>query len=193
MLSNAYTRPRSFQEVVYNTTAASNSPPRDIVEFPPNLPVSVVLKYSEGRHISNQHGERMMYSLPDGRLMFLHLDAAQTASRDTRTSPRRSTAARGNTGPQHRLAGVRHATKIARPGAGRPGKIYRRRRHPAIDNATHLLYSLTLTSAQFKRWLEKKGCTFESGKGGHLTVRLGVIQHPFYSIYYRLYCCGRKA
>jgi mRNA interferase HicA len=46
--------------------------------------------------------------------------------------------------------------------------------HPAIDNATHLLYSLTLTSAQFKRWLEKKGCTFESGKGGHLTVRLGV-------------------
>jgi mRNA interferase HicA len=30
-----------------------------------------------------------------------------------------------------------------------------------------------VTSAQFKRWLEKRGCTFEPGKGGHLTVRLG--------------------
>ncbi len=30
-----------------------------------------------------------------------------------------------------------------------------------------------MTSAQFKRWLEKQGCTFEPGKGGHLTVRLG--------------------
>lgn len=30
-----------------------------------------------------------------------------------------------------------------------------------------------MTSAQFKRWLQKQGCTFESGKGGHLIVRLG--------------------
>jgi mRNA interferase HicA len=30
-----------------------------------------------------------------------------------------------------------------------------------------------MTSAQFKRWLEKQGCTFEPGKGGHLTVRRG--------------------
>ena len=30
-----------------------------------------------------------------------------------------------------------------------------------------------MTGAQFKRWLEKRGCTFEPGKGGHLTVRLG--------------------
>ena len=30
-----------------------------------------------------------------------------------------------------------------------------------------------MTSAQFKRWLEKQGCRFEPGKGGHLTVRLG--------------------
>ena len=27
-----------------------------------------------------------------------------------------------------------------------------------------------MTSAQFKRWLEKQGCTFGSGKGGHLKV-----------------------
>lgn len=30
-----------------------------------------------------------------------------------------------------------------------------------------------MTCAEFKRWLEKQGCTFEPGKGGHLTVRLG--------------------
>ena len=30
-----------------------------------------------------------------------------------------------------------------------------------------------VTSAEFKRWLEKQGCTFEPGKGGHLKVRLG--------------------
>jgi mRNA interferase HicA len=30
-----------------------------------------------------------------------------------------------------------------------------------------------MISAQFKRWLEKQGCTFEPGKGGHLTVRVG--------------------
>jgi mRNA interferase HicA len=30
-----------------------------------------------------------------------------------------------------------------------------------------------LTSAQLKRWLAKRGCTFSSGKGGHLIVALG--------------------
>jgi mRNA interferase HicA len=28
-------------------------------------------------------------------------------------------------------------------------------------------------SAEFKRWLERQGCTFEPGKGGHLLVRRG--------------------
>ena len=31
----------------------------------------------------------------------------------------------------------------------------------------------TVTSAEFKRWLEKQGCTFEPGKGGHLKEGLG--------------------
>lgn len=34
-----------------------------------------------------------------------------------------------------------------------------------------MLYSAFVTSGQFKRWLGKHGCTFESGKGGHLIVR----------------------
>ena len=30
-----------------------------------------------------------------------------------------------------------------------------------------------MNSSQFKRWLRKQGCSFESGHGGHLIVRLG--------------------
>ena len=30
-----------------------------------------------------------------------------------------------------------------------------------------------VTSAEFKRWLEKSGCVFVPGKGGHLKVQLG--------------------
>jgi mRNA interferase HicA len=41
--------------------------------------------------------------------------------------------------------------------------------------ATHVLYihDYNMTSAQFKRWLGKQGCTFEPAKGGHLKVLLG--------------------
>ena len=30
-----------------------------------------------------------------------------------------------------------------------------------------------MTPRQFKAWLKKQGCTFESGHGAHLIVRLG--------------------
>jgi mRNA interferase HicA len=30
-----------------------------------------------------------------------------------------------------------------------------------------------VTSAEFKRWLAKQGCSFEPAKGGHLWVKLG--------------------
>ena len=30
-----------------------------------------------------------------------------------------------------------------------------------------------MTSQEFTRWLQKEGCTFEPGHGGHLIVRLG--------------------
>jgi mRNA interferase HicA len=33
--------------------------------------------------------------------------------------------------------------------------------------------SWNVTSSELKRWLEKNGCTFLPGKGGHLLVRLG--------------------
>jgi mRNA interferase HicA len=30
-----------------------------------------------------------------------------------------------------------------------------------------------VTSQEFKRWLQKHGCAFEPGHGGHLVVRCG--------------------
>lgn len=30
-----------------------------------------------------------------------------------------------------------------------------------------------MNARQFKRWLSQQGCRFESGRGGHLLVRLG--------------------
>ena len=30
-----------------------------------------------------------------------------------------------------------------------------------------------MTSGELKRWLEKQGCSFSPGRGGHLLVRLG--------------------
>ena len=53
-------------------TAASNPrTPREVVEFPTNTPVTVALKYPHAKTVSSQHGERFMFSLADGRVMFL--------------------------------------------------------------------------------------------------------------------------
>jgi hypothetical protein len=57
-------------------TAQNARTPREVVDFPPNTPVPVALQYGQGKTISNQHGERMMYSLTDGRVMFLDLAVA---------------------------------------------------------------------------------------------------------------------
>jgi hypothetical protein len=53
-----------------------NRTPREVVDFPLNAPVTVALKYGHGKTVSSQYGERMMYSLIDGRVMFLDLEAA---------------------------------------------------------------------------------------------------------------------
>jgi len=57
-------------------TATNSRIPREVVDFPANTPVPVALQYGQGKTISNQHGERMMYSLTDGRVMFLDLAVA---------------------------------------------------------------------------------------------------------------------
>jgi hypothetical protein len=57
-------------------TATNNRPPRDVVDFPPNAPVTVALKYCQGKTISGQFGERVMFTLTDGRVMFLDPEVA---------------------------------------------------------------------------------------------------------------------
>src|ERR1035438_1810054 len=64
-------------EVTNDMAAATDKrQPRDVVEFPPNAPISVALKYSQGRTISGQYGERVMFTLTDGRVMFLSPEVA---------------------------------------------------------------------------------------------------------------------
>jgi len=58
-------------------TATNNRPNRDVVDFPPNAPVTVALKYAQGRTISGAYGERVMYTLTDGRVMFLVPEVAE--------------------------------------------------------------------------------------------------------------------
>lgn len=51
--------------------AAPNRPPRKVVEFPLNVPQTVALKYSQGKLVAGQYGERMLFTLTDGRAMFV--------------------------------------------------------------------------------------------------------------------------
>ena len=48
----------------------------EIVEFPADTPVEVALKYPTARQITTENGDRAMFSLVDGRVMFLDLDVA---------------------------------------------------------------------------------------------------------------------
>jgi hypothetical protein len=59
------------EEIKRMATATNTHPQREVVDFPPNTPVTVSLKYGQGRTISSQYGERFMFSLADGRVMFL--------------------------------------------------------------------------------------------------------------------------
>jgi hypothetical protein len=57
-------------------TAPQRRTAREVVDFPPNTPVAVSLKYSQGRTVGNRYGERIMFTLADNRVMFLELDVA---------------------------------------------------------------------------------------------------------------------
>jgi hypothetical protein len=51
---------------------------KDVVQFVPNVPVEVALKYAlPGKIISTHTGERVLYTLADGRVMFLDLGVAK--------------------------------------------------------------------------------------------------------------------
>lgn len=53
------------------STHPTPRPQREIIDFPPNIPVTVSLKYTQPRMVSNQHGERAMFTTPEDRVIFL--------------------------------------------------------------------------------------------------------------------------
>ena len=66
------TGPIRSEVIPIMATAASNTrAQREVVEFPPNTAVTVALKYPQARTVSSQYGERFMFTLADGRVMFL--------------------------------------------------------------------------------------------------------------------------
>jgi len=69
-------KPNGSEVINDMSNATNNRPPRDVVEFPPNTPATVALKYAQGRTISGQYGERVMFTLTDGRVMFLAPEVA---------------------------------------------------------------------------------------------------------------------
>jgi hypothetical protein len=70
MSETGATRSEVFSSMA-TAAAAKTRAPREVVEFPPNIPITVALKYGHAKTVSSQYGERFMFSLVDGRVMFL--------------------------------------------------------------------------------------------------------------------------
>jgi mRNA interferase HicA len=75
------------------------------------------------------------------------------------------------------------AARRDRPHASEMGRLARGRvprfgnddmpQQMCCNSNTSVVFYHLVTSGEFKRWLQKMGCTFEAGHGSHLTVRLG--------------------
>ena len=79
--------------------------PREVVDFPPDAPVTVALKYNQGRLIAGQYGERMMFPTTDNRVLFLDpetagkIDAAGINVRESFTITRKWDGVKGSARP----------------------------------------------------------------------------------------------
>jgi hypothetical protein len=54
-----------------------NEPLRDVIEFLPNTPVQLAIKYPQPKIVQGRFGERAMFSLIDGRVAFVDLAVAE--------------------------------------------------------------------------------------------------------------------
>ena len=43
----------------------------DKVQFQTNVPVEIVLKYNDGKEVNGQYGDQVLYTLTDGRVMYV--------------------------------------------------------------------------------------------------------------------------
>jgi hypothetical protein len=57
--------------------AAAEQGLRDVVKFEPNKPVEIALQYAAGKVVQGIGGDRVMFSLADGRVMFLDPEPAR--------------------------------------------------------------------------------------------------------------------
>ena len=109
--------PKPKWSEVFNemATANTNRPPREVVDFPLNTPVTVALKYPQGRIINGQYGERVMYTLTDGSVMFLAPEIAgkSRSSASTCANPLPSRGTRP--GKAHRRRGKSRESQGSNP------------------------------------------------------------------------------
>jgi hypothetical protein len=66
---------------------AQQRTPREVGEFPPNTPVSLSLKYAQGKHLDGTYGERVMYTTTDNRVVFLDVTRVQGRKQLSRNRP----------------------------------------------------------------------------------------------------------
>ena len=71
MSETGFSRSEVNQTMATAAAVSNTRTPREVVEFPANVPVTVALKYGHAKTVSSQYGERFMFSLADGRVMFL--------------------------------------------------------------------------------------------------------------------------
>src|ERR1700722_7714154 len=43
----------------------------DKVQFQTNVPIEVALKYNDGKEVNGQYGDQVLYTLTDGRVMYV--------------------------------------------------------------------------------------------------------------------------
>src|ERR1700685_3256955 len=43
----------------------------DKVQFQTNVPIDVALKYNDGKEVTGQYGDQVLYTLTDGRVMYV--------------------------------------------------------------------------------------------------------------------------
>jgi len=43
----------------------------DKVQFQTNVPIDVALKYNDGKEVTGQYGDQLLYTLTDGRVMYV--------------------------------------------------------------------------------------------------------------------------
>jgi hypothetical protein len=82
-----YHKPKGEKQMSTNGTNGTNGNSKPISEkvvFTPNVPQKVAIKFAQPKIVTGNYGESAMFSLVDGRVMFLDVDAAMSILSDVR-------------------------------------------------------------------------------------------------------------